>query len=183
MNNQTTTNFPIKTTALICIILALSLYRLLPHPLNFTPVMAMALFAGAHFDNKKLAFIIPIAAMLLSDLFLGFHNTIIFVYGAMLFSVVLGLFIQKKSTPLNVIFASISGSIIFFLVTNLGVWLMNDFYPKNAQGLLQSYTMALPFFQRSLFGDLFFNGVLFTSFWYFSKNILSHNKNIRKTLA
>ncbi len=157
----------LKTITLIAIILGLGLYRLLPHPFNFTPVMAMALFAGAYFDKKYLAFIVPLIAMLLSDLVLGLHNTMLFVYGAITLSVLIGFLLRNSVSPLKVFFASISGTLLFFIITNFGVWLMNDFYTKDLNGLIKSYVMALPFLQRSLLGDLFFSGVLFFSYQYF----------------
>ncbi|NVK21397.1 MAG: hypothetical protein HWD86_02670 [Kangiellaceae bacterium] len=159
-----------KTITLIAIIFALALYRLLPHPLNVTPVMAMALFSGAHFDKKVYAVLVPLLAMLLSDLIIGLHNTIFFVYFAMLISVLLGFWLRHSISSGRVLLASVAGSLLFFVITNFGVWLMNDFYSKDILGLAESYLMALPFLQRSLLGDLFFNGVLFFSYHYFLVN-------------
>ena len=163
----------IKNLSLIIIIMVLVLYRLLPHPFNVTPVMAMALFSGVYFTNRYAALIIPLVAMFLSDWVLGFHNTMLFVYGAMLAAGFIGFVIRDKVTPIKVVLASVSGSLLFFIVTNFGVWWANDFYSKDLAGLSECYIMALPFFQRTLIGDLFFNGVLFISFWYYGKVFLS----------
>lgn len=165
MGEQTTTFFT-KTRVLITMILLIGLYRLLPHPFNVTPVMAMALFAGTYFDKKIFAFVVPLAAMLLSDIFIGFHNTMIFVYGAMALSVLLGFVLRKGVTTPKVIGASVLGSVLFFIITNFGVWLVGSFYPKDFAGLMACYTAAIPFFERTLFGDLFFNAILFVSYGY-----------------
>lgn len=163
----------VKTMTLIAIILVLGAYRLLPHPFNVTPVMAMGLFAGTYFDKKWLAFVIPLLSMFLADLVLGFHDTLVFVYGAILVAVSIGFLLRQAVSPLKVIGASVAGSIIFFVVTNFGVWYVSDFYAHTWEGLMTCYTMAIPFFQRTLLGDLLFNGVLFISYWYFSKSIAS----------
>lgn len=161
----------VKTVTLITIILALGAYRLFPHPFNVTPVMAMGLFAGTYFNKKWLGFVIPLTSMLLADIVLGFHNTMLFVYGAILVAVSIGFLLRKSVSPLKVIGASVAGSVCFFVITNFGVWAVNDYYPRTWEGLMTCYTMAIPFFQRTLFGDLFFNGVLFISYWYFAKSL------------
>lgn len=157
----------IKTLVLIGIIACLAIYRIIPHPVNVAPVMAMSLFAGATFDRKWLAIFIPIISMFLSDLVLGLHGTMPFVYGAMIATVFIGFLLRKTDSPLKILLAGLSSSVLFFIVTNFGVWLVGDFYPKTLNGLSQCYLMALPFFQNSLLGDLFFLGVLFFSYKYF----------------
>lgn len=159
----------VKTLSLIAIIVAIGLYRLFPHPFNVTPVMAMGLFAGTYFDKKWMAFVIPLASMFIADIFLGFHDTLLFVYGAIVLAVSIGFILRRSVSPLKVIAASVAGSVIFFTVSNFGVWLVSGYYPATWQGLITCYTMALPFFQRTLLGDLLFNGVLFISYWYFAK--------------
>lgn len=161
----------VKTLTLIAIILVLGAYRLLPHPFNVTPVMAMGLFAGTYFDKKWMAFVIPLVSMFLADLVLGFHDTLLFVYGAILIAVSIGFLLRQSVSPLKVISASVAGSVIFFAITNFGVWAVSDYYPRSWEGLMTCYTMAIPFFQRTLLGDLFFNGVLFISYWYFAKSL------------
>jgi hypothetical protein len=160
----------VRTFTLITIILVIGAYRIFPHPFNVTPVMAMGLFAGTYFDKKWLAFVIPLASMFLADMFLGFHNTMLFVYGAILIAVSIGFLLRKSVSPMKVIGASVAGSVLFFVITNFGVWAVGSYYPKTWEGLMTCYTMAIPFFQRTLFGDLMFNGVLFISYWYFAKS-------------
>lgn len=157
----------IKTLVLIGIIACLAIYRIVPHPVNVAPVMAMSLFAGATFDRKWLAVLIPIVSMFISDLVLGLHSVMPFVYGAMIATVFIGFLLRKTDSPLKILLAGISGSVLFFIATNFGVWLMTDLYPKTLSGLSQCYVMALPFFQKSLLGDVFFLAVLFFSYKYF----------------
>ncbi len=137
--------------------------RFIPHPFNFTAVGAMALFSGANFKDKRFAYLMPIAVMLITDLFLGFHFSILPVYACFAFTVWMGTRIASKQNVLSVGSSSIISSVVFFLVTNLPFWYMDlQLYPMNAQGTLESYSMALPFFSNQIIGDLFFNGVLFS---------------------
>lgn len=129
------------------------LARLIPHPPNFSPVTAIALFSGLNFKNKKFAFLIPILILFISDLFIGISVINIFVYSGFLLVVQLGSKIRSIRF-LNIILASL----IFFIISNFGVWIIG--YPKTIDGLILCYTMAIPFFGYSLAGDLFF-GYLF----------------------
>lgn len=147
--------------------------RLFDHPSNFTPVGAIALFGGAYFTNRKLAFLVPACAMLLSDLIIGFHHTMAAVYISFLAIGIIGYSIRKNITTGRVITASLASSILFFVATNFAVWTGGTLYPKTFDGLLQCYAAAIPFYQNSLFGsflfntvmgDLFFNGLLFGVF-------------------
>lgn len=135
--------------------------RLLPHPPNFAPIAAMALFGGAYFSKKSFAFAIPLAAMFLTDAIIGFYSSAWLTYLSFALIVVLGIVMLKKVSVKNLIFASISSSISFFAITNFGVWALGTLYPKTPAGLMESYIAAIPFFQNSLIGDLFFVGVMF----------------------
>lgn len=135
--------------------------RLLPHPPNFAPIAAMALFGGAYFNKKSFAFAIPLAAMFLTDAIIGFYSSAWLTYLSFALIVVLGIVMLKKVNVKNLIFASISSSISFFAITNFGVWALGTLYPKTPAGLMESYIAAIPFFQNSLIGDLFFVGVMF----------------------
>jgi hypothetical protein len=135
--------------------------RLIPHPPNFAPIAAMALFGGAYFNKKLFAFIIPLAAMFLTDAIIGFYSYAWIVYLSFALIVVLGIVMLKKVSIKNLIFASLTASISFFAITNFGVWALGTLYPKTPAGLLESYIAAIPFFQNSLIGDLFFVGVMF----------------------
>jgi hypothetical protein len=135
--------------------------KCVPHPVNFTPIGAIALFAGAHFTNKSTAFAVPLAALLLGDFITGLHILIPFVYGCFALNVLLGFWIRsQKSTP-RTLSAIFIGAAVFFLVTNFGSWLVFDTFPKTPVGLLACYTSAIPYLINSLVGDLFYSAVLF----------------------
>ena len=127
--------------------------RIIPHPPNFSPVTAIALFGGLNFSNKKIAFIIPLLILIISDFFLGFSLINLIVYISFILVVFIGTRI-KKITIQNILLSSL----IFFLVSNFGVWVIG--YPMTLDGLILCYTMAIPFFGYSIAGDLFF-GYLF----------------------
>jgi len=135
--------------------------RLLPHPPNFAPIAAMALFGGAYFNKKSLAFIVPLTAMFLTDAIIGFYSYGWVVYISFALIVLLGILMLKKVLVKNVILASLTASVSFFAITNFGVWALGTLYPKTPAGLMESYIAAIPFFQNSLIGDLFFSGLMF----------------------
>lgn len=151
---------------IVCgIIIFAAIMRLVPHYPNFTPVAALALFGGAHLGKRWLAFFIPLAALFLSDLFLGFHNYMIPVYASFVLVVILGMLVGKNIRISTVAGGAIAGSLLFFLITNFAVWLASPFYPQTFAGLMQCYTMALPFFHSTILGDLFYSGVFFGGFY------------------
>ena len=153
-----------RSKLLIGMILAAAAMRLLPHPSNFTPIGALALFAGAHFDDKRWAFIVPLAAMLLSDLVIGFHGQIPLVYGAFAVIVAMGFWLKEKKSAMNIAGASIVAGIFFFVVSNLSVWAFDGLYPLTLQGLVTCYIAAIPFFQNELTATLLYSAVLFGGF-------------------
>ena len=147
------------------IILMAALSRLLPHPPNFTPLAAIAL-AGGVYMNKRLALVIPLAALLLSDAVLGFHRTMIFVYASFVLTGFMGIWLKSHKRPLPVFGAALMSSVLFFIVTNFGVWLMQNgvAYPNSLPGLLECYTAAIPFFRNTVLGDVVYTAVLFGVF-------------------
>ncbi len=144
----------------LLIILFTVVLRLIPHPPNFAPIAAMALFGGVYL-NKKYALIVPLVAMFASDIFIGFHNTMLFVYGSFVMTGIIGLRLKKHKTMSNIIGAAIASSLLFFIITNFGVWLVGGLYPKNLKGLIDAYFYAIPFFRNTLMGDLFYTGLFF----------------------
>ncbi len=138
--------------------------RLIPHPPNFVPIAAMALFGGAYFTKRWVAFLIPLAAMLITDLILGFHSTMWAVYLSFMLMVVIGMLLIKQKKISNIFLASVSASVLFFAITNFAVWASGIYYPKDLSGLAASYTAAIPFFHYTLLGDLFFVALMFGSF-------------------
>jgi hypothetical protein len=151
--------------ALLTVILAAAATRLLPHPPNMTSLSAVALFGGAYFADKRLAFLVPLTALFLSDLVLGFYSHMEVVYLAFLLVVCIGLWLQKHRTVLAIAGASVASSVVFFLVTNF-VWfhIGNTPYPLNFNGMIESYVAALPFFRNTVIGDLLYTALLFGGF-------------------
>lgn len=135
--------------------------RLLPHPPNFAPIGAIAIFGGIYLP-KRWAILAPLAAMFVSDIFIGFYAWQIMasVYLSFALTGVIGLIVKQKKTLARVVGGTLLGSILFFLITNIAVWAFGAMYPQNLAGLMESYTMAIPFFRNSLLGDLFYVGIL-----------------------
>ena len=144
----------------VLIVLMAAGLRFLPHPANVAPIAAMALFGGAYL-NKKYAVMLPLAAMLISDCFLGFHKVMPFVYGSFLISSFIGLKLKNKVGAKTVLGASLVSSLIFYIVTNFGVWLVSGMYEMNVLGLIKCYVLAIPFFRNTLIGDLFYSVMMF----------------------
>ena len=165
----------------IFFIISAILLRLLPHVPNFAPITAIALFGGAYL-SRRVALILPLGIMILSDYLLlywtgsGFnfqkiyspasllHDTSLFVWGSFFISSLIGIYLHKRKSVLNVGFASIIASLQFFIVTNFGVWAASTMYPHTAAGLMQSYIMGIPFFRATILGDLFYTGAFFGSY-------------------
>jgi hypothetical protein len=176
----------VRFVTLVGIVLAAAAMRLLPHPPNVTPIAAIALFGGAHFASKRAALAVPLLAMWLSDLVLGFgvHRVMPFVYASFALIVVLGRLIRDRRSALAVGAAALTGSVLFFVITNVGVWLVGDLYPRTVEGLVACYVAAIPFFRNTLAGDLLYAGALFGGFalaeWRFpalrrqSASVLAH---------
>ena len=133
----------------ITLILILLLSRLIPHPSNFTPILAAGVFSGFYFKNFLLGALIVIVSMFLGDLYLGFHATMFFTYISLAIAVVFGLLIKHLKLT-AILFSGLASSACFFLVTNFGAWMVLDMYEKNLTGLLQSYVFAIPFFHNTL---------------------------------
>jgi hypothetical protein len=145
-------------------ILGMALVRLLPHPWNFTPIGAMALFGGATFRNRALAFMVPLASLFVSDLVIGLHSLMWAVYGAFALMVVMGGWLRGRRRFLPIAGTSLAGSLLFFLITNWAVWLSGMTYPKTIAGLLACYVAAIPFFGNTIAGDAFYAAMLFGGF-------------------
>ncbi len=151
------------------IILAL-LSRVLPHEPNFVPLAAIALFAGTYIQNRQWAVLLPISLLLISDLFLeifsgnGFHSTMVFVYCSLGLIASIGFWLRDRVKGQTIVIASLTGSLLFYIITNLGVWLVDGMYPMSSSGLFECYVAAIPFFRGTLMGDLFYNLLLFGAF-------------------
>lgn len=154
------------------LVIAAALTRALPYLIpdiwNFTAVGALAIFAGAQFRNKSMAFIMPIAAMAISDLFIG-NGFSLLVYTGFVTMVACGFLLRNKINTTNVILASFISASVFFLITNFSFFYPVSLYPRNISGILASYAAGLPFFRNMLVSNLVFSAVLFSSFYLLSK--------------
>ena len=160
------------------LVLVAALTRLLPHPPNFSPVEAIALFGGAYFAARRWAMIVPLIAMMVSDFALGVIKGgtyldyfagahFLTVYACIVLCTVLGFGLRRRVTAARVLAYSIAGSVLFFLVTNFAVWATAsplDISPACTIGLGACYAAAVPFFQWTMFGTLFYGAVLFGGF-------------------
>jgi hypothetical protein len=155
---------PSRLVALLSAIFAAAVLRLVPHPPNFTPIGAMALFSGAYLGRRWLAFVAPLGALLLSDLVLGFYHGMATVYSSVALIVLIGWVALKRVSPMRVGLAALASSILFFVLTNFGMWLFSGFYPRTLGGLEACYVAAIPFFQNTVAGDLFYAALLFGGF-------------------
>jgi hypothetical protein len=153
-----------RLIAVAGLVLAAALSRLLPHPPNFSPIEACALFAGAYLLDRRWAVAVPIAAMLLSDLVIGFHALVPVVYACMALMALAGRFLAGRASVVNVAGAGLAAALFFFVVTNFFVWATSGMYPMTAAGLVACYVAALPFFQNELAGVAVYCTVLFGGF-------------------
>jgi hypothetical protein len=169
------------------IIFGAALTRIIPHPMNFAPLGAMALFGSAYLNRKGLGLMIAMLAWFVSDLILNntvygsgsftlFTQGAIYIYGSIALIYVLGRLFLKQVSFQRMVAGSLSASVIFFLVSNFGVWMSGLMYPMSADGLVACYTAALPFFQNTLMGDLFYAIVLFLIYERYLKSQLITTK-------
>ena len=162
----------------LCMLLLLAVAsRLIPHPANFAPMGAMALFGSAYFNRKYLALLLPLLATWLSDLFINnviyvqyypkftwFYEGFYWQYGTYVLIGLLGLLIFNKVNLKRVLTGSLVSALVFLIITNFGCWIGSTIYPQNLTGLMECYAMGIPFLKGTLLGDLFYCGILFGSF-------------------
>ena len=168
----------LNTLAISAIILALAVFRLLPHLPNISPVAAMALFGGAYFADRRMAFIVPFAALFLSDLILGMHKSMIFVYEGFSLTVFIGFALKDRVGITNTAFAMIAASLLFFALTNFGAWMTSGIYEKSANGLMQAFAAGIPFFQNSLLGNMVFAAVIFGGYHLLKNNVAALRSSV-----
>lgn len=150
----------------LAIIAVAAALRIAPHPWNFTPVGAMALFSGAMIKDRRLAFAFPVLALLAGDLFVGFYKLglMVLVYSSFLLSVLIGRALEKRRTFLRIAGATLLGSLQFFLVTNFGIWWLLNSYPKTASGLVTCYLAGFRLFRNTVAGDALYACLFFAGF-------------------
>lgn len=161
-------NFAILALSLVVFAIATRILFNALHVFNFNAVMAAGLFAGAYASNRRASYLVPLVAMLATDLFIGVYDwkLMLVVYGALALAVMLGQWYRKSPSFGRLAASTVTGSLGFFLLTNAAVWLFGDgtFYPHTIQGLMQSFVMGLPFYKMSFIGDLVWTGALFGSY-------------------
>jgi uncharacterized protein DUF6580 len=145
------------------IILA-AVLRIVPHPWNLTPIGALALFSGAMFRNRWIAFALPLASLFAGDLFVGLHKLIFVVYVSFAISVAIGRWLGDSRSVARIGGAVFMGAAQFFVVTNFAVWAIGGFYPRTLEGLLNCFVAGVPFFWNTLAGDVLYSGILFGGF-------------------
>src|SRR5258706_3241540 len=134
-----------RTLVIIGIVLAAAALRLAPHPMNFAPIGALALFGGAYFSSKREALAIPLLSLILGDVFTGFHQLIPFVYASFLVSVTIGFWLRRKRSAPRIAAATLTGAIQFFLVTNFALWASSiSSFPKTAAWPAPGFSSWLP---------------------------------------
>jgi hypothetical protein len=151
-------------TTLLFISIGISL-RLFPHPPNFAPIVAIALFGGVYL-SRKIALILPLIIMAVSDLFIGFYEPKLMasVYGSLLLFGVIGFWLKKHKKWYTILGSAFVSSVIFFLLTNFAVWAFTPWYPQTISGLIWCYLMALPFFKNTILGNFFYVSCFFGAY-------------------
>jgi hypothetical protein len=151
-----------RTPVVTGIVLAAAALRIVPHPMNFAPIGALALFGGAYFSSKRAALAVPLLSLIAGDVFTGFHQFIPFIYASFLVSVAIGFWLRRKRSALRISIATLAGAIQFFLVTNFALWNSSiGSYPKTTGGLAACYIAGVPYFWNTLAGDAFYATLLF----------------------
>jgi hypothetical protein len=150
-----------RTILALAMIGLAAVLRIVPHPWNFAPIGAMALFSGAMVRDTRLALLFPLLTLFAGDLFIGFHKLMPLVYASTLVSVALGFLLRDRKTLGRIAGVTLLGAIQFFLVTNFGVWLLLDTFPKTAAGLVACYIAGAPLFWNTLASDALFMTLLF----------------------
>lgn len=151
---------------MLCFILFAAVVRILPHPWNFTPVGAMALFSGAKLGRSWKAFLFPLAALFSGDLFGGIYafRIMSLVYFSFCLSVLIGMAFRHRQSPLPLSLAAFSGALQFFLLSNFAAWAFLATYPHNFAGLVSCYLAGIAYFGNTLVGDAFYTTLFFGGF-------------------
>ena len=141
----------------IGLIVILALSRLIPHPDNFTPIIAIAIMGSYFFNNINLSYLVVLFSMLIADFFIVFYGHVLFVYFPLFLIIMIFFKLSKKINFKNLFIFGFAGSLIFFMISNFGVWLVSGLYEKNINGLIECYFMAIPFFKNTLVSTLIFS--------------------------
>jgi hypothetical protein len=165
-NNQTRSEFLLAGALVVIGIASRFVFNAL-HINNFNAVMASTIFAGAYLTRTKLAVLVPIATMLLTDAIIGFYDGpyMAVVYGSFILAFFIGKYYSAKPSLLRYILVALGGSASFFLITNFAWWpFYTTLYPHTVGGLVDSYIAGLPFYKYSFLSDILFSAILFGGF-------------------
>src|SRR5579863_6631535 len=154
----------LRGVVIVTLIVLAAVLRIVPHPWNLTPVGAMALFSGAMFRNRWIAFLLPLASLFVGDVFVGFHKLMFVVYASFAISVAIGRWLAENRTIARIGGTVFLGALQFFVVTNFAMWAIGGYYPKTAAGLATCFAAGVPFSWNTLAGDALFACVLFGGF-------------------
>jgi len=154
-------NLLYRTLLALAMIAIAAALRIAPHPWNFTPIGATALFSGAAVKDRRLAFLFPMLALFAGDVFVGFHRLMPVVYASFLLSVAIGLWLRDRRTVARISLATVLGAVQFFIIVDLGVWALGSTYPHTREGLLACYVAAIPFLWNMLASDALYAALLF----------------------
>jgi hypothetical protein len=161
-NNQEARILHPRTIVIAGIVFGAAALRVAPHPMNFAPIGALALFGGAYFSSKRVALVISILSLVAGDVFIGFHRLMPYVYASFLVSVAIGFWLRRKRSAPRVAIATFAGAVQFFIVTNFALWASSiGSYPKTAMGLAACYVAGIPLLWNTLAGDAFYATLLF----------------------
>ncbi len=147
----------------LTLILILVVSRLIPHPPNFTPIITIAIMSGYLFKDNYFSIFILIVSMLIGDFFIGFYDNMLFIYLPLVLITVIFSKIKKIVNYRNLFLYGFIGSLIFFIISNFGVWLSGNLYVRNLDGLIECYFMALPFFKNTIFSTFLFSYIIYFS--------------------
>lgn len=165
----------LRISILLSALVGMAMIRLIPHPPNFAPIGAMALFGGAYFSKRWQALLLTLGTLFISDIAINFfvyhklvlfHSMWLWVYGSFTLIVCLGLILLKRVNIKNVLIASLSASLIFYIISNFGVWVVDpiNMYPNSGAGLFACYVAGLPYLLGTIFGDFFYSAIFFSAF-------------------
>ncbi len=168
----------VKIMFAVCLVFLGVISRCVPHASQFTSILAVAMLGGMYLD-RRLALVLPLAIMIVTDLYLGFHNTMLYTWGSMLLVSGIGLYLRNRKSMINVFGGSLVSAIVFFVVTNFGAWL--TLYPQTIAGFQQCYFMAIPFFRTTLLSTVAYSVVLYLTFeWLLKRSEVLAVQRVRK---
>ncbi len=172
MFNKIKTVKPTTWIALALIVTGVAL-RLIPHAANFAPIGAIALFGGAVLSARH-ALWLPLVIMVVSDLFIGFHGTMLFTWSGFVLIGMFGMLLRQRNNAERIPLGALGSALIFYLVSNFGVWVEGKLYAHTLQGMIDCYVAALPFLRTSLIADLVFTAALFGAYALATKAVTSN---------